>query len=192
MTKREQQQKTIEEEIKRRNAAFKNATNEERRVMVAKDVIKRIQSRQYRPKTKSFVRIDADNISSMQELILDGFKCEVCALGALACSAASFWNSASAYDVSRIGEQIKRRMRAAAKLNKIFSNEELRAIETAFERGKGYFYANAPSYEQQARVQSSPEAAWGKKIRGDSDRLLAMMRNIVKNKGKFIVPDSKK
>ena len=62
-------------------------------------------------------------------------------------------------------------------LSKIFPTGQLRLIELAFEEGSGAFYSDCDTDDAAVK--------FGRKFRSKKGRLLAIMENIVANKGTF-------
>lgn len=180
-------------EIAKREKKFKAASPAQKRVLVAKDVIKLIKLRKVQPSTGDFLSewspvgyedLARNHPRDLRELILEGKleTCTVCALGGLMVGCTLYNDKVKYHEwgFTKIGDWIADDKPMPNGLNEIFSREQLILIEQAFERGDGYFKADKENLEGTA-------AAVRFGIRhGDPDsRLLAIMRNIVKNKGEF-------
>lgn len=158
---------------------------------IAKDVIVRIKAKQYYPRTglfvafgdledKSISNIYGQSIKENFNLILENKACQTCALGACFMSYVKDHNKCNfgQEHIYNDGNAITYR------LLPIFG-EQLALIENAYERGSGFFrrFSDLEGTEQ---YQASKYAYFD--IEDDSARLLAIMRNIVRNNGEFIIP----
>ena len=174
----------------------KSATKKKLAVQIAKDVLANIKAKKIIGSTGSYIgeklvnaiNYAADNSTNLVELksvlnktMTKGAGCEVCALGSMFVSLIDKKNSckiSDAYDLARDSEIFDNRLLTA------FSNDELNIIETAFE-GSGFDQCcfDSQENEQIARIAGM----WGDEIENDTERLKAIMENIVKNKGEFIL-----
>jgi hypothetical protein len=173
----------------------KKLTKAEMRIAIAKDVIAQIKAKKYNPTNGVWVVSDCGQeyddwlltAASSCEVDVQVYtkninKCNVCALGSLFVSAVNKYNnvygtfdSVSTYEVfSSIGTEEKK-----SPLLRYFSSSQLQLIEFTFEGGMGafYFYDNSSTAERAyAFYEQYPD---------DKDRLIAIMKNIIKNKGIF-------
>ncbi len=198
----------VAKEIKERNRTFKAAGAAEKRVLIAKDALHLLRLGRLRVDTGGFVEVDVlDDMSPysayangggleipLQHALLSGdVRCKVCALGGLMTSCVAFQNKVVVNDTAEL------MLDASVKghdtgVHRYFSPTQLRLIEIAFEQGTGYYTdgrgtednTDTPftDYERQA-------AAWGRTIWEDNERFIAIMRNIVRNGGMFVVPKVK-
>jgi hypothetical protein len=179
--------KQIATQIKRNNAKFKKATDAQKRVLIAKDVLARVASRQYRVQAGQWIALGTwfdRRREPAQNLLLEGETCAGCALGGLMMSCTVFNNKMVTDNFQHydIGRKVKSKRPIPNGLNTFFSNEQLRLIETAFEKGLG-FDGWGRAFNNSAQAEAA--VAFGSRFRGERTRLLAIMRNIVKNKGTF-------
>lgn len=192
-------------EINRRNRLFKNATPAQKRVLIAKDVLKQIKQKKISPQNGIFMDISRDTLlnfnyeDSFQKALIEGSipPCECCAQGAMFISCTLFNNQTKIYDILKynngdyiFGGQIEDNEIISNKLNQIFSKNQLILIEIAFEKGEGYFTCNE-SYSNIPKSISKSKYLKAKNFFGDDDvdseeRMIAIMKNIIKNKGEFI------
>lgn len=186
----------VEKEIKRRNRLFEKADAVGKRVLIAKEVIKTIKDSRFSAQGGTFITVHdhrlgvGDRADSVQELFLRGEipDCAGCAQGALLL-ACTLWNNKDTYadtlndgpwsDAPVLGQMIRDRKQIKNGLNTFFSREQLILIEQAFEWGDGFFGKSYRSSNSNAAI------LFGKKIDDPEGRLLAIMRNIVRNKGTF-------
>jgi hypothetical protein len=105
--------------------------------------------------------------------------CQVCAMGAMLCAFVAKKNELKVGDIQSDQTIID-------KLSPYFSQAQLRLIETAFE---GYATSN-PGYDSYGTGTQHHQAAlqfWGE-YSDPTKRLIAIMKNIIENGGKFNPP----
>lgn len=189
--------------IAKRNKAFEKATTLQKRVLIAKDVLARISFNQYKPKTSIWLRINPAHISSSEEqdsvqkmIVKEGIECKVCAMGGLAASCIGFNNSVTIsedfntdnpHHYTTIDEELHlAELLHGAKEDKfqliaIFGKTEIEKIEMTFEMGRGYYRNNLSDDPLKQKC-----ILFGEKYKNDNrERMIAIMNNIVKNKGVF-------
>jgi hypothetical protein len=165
--------------IEESNKAFLEATPEQKRVMIAKDVLARMEADNLKASTGKVVAIK--NIGSsapLKEIVNSGIECEVCGKGALLCAIVGRVNEFSYGDI-RNEENIHRpTAKYHQKLSEFFPLEQIDLIETAFE-GTSYIQVlDNPELIEKAIV-------FGEKYDYAQGRLKAIMNNIIENKGTF-------
>ncbi len=173
------------------------AENKDLRIQIAKDVLRSLPVLNVR--TGTFVS-DKDSTTSKELQTIAEIKdskiqaqklkqhCEVCALGACLLSAVKFTNKFKfdikfdyfddMYELDLDPEPIMK------KLLPIFGKEQLALIEYAFEQGKGWIVGEWNVDRYQKKLDKAEE--FGNSFRKDSERLRAIMKNIIKNDGTFI------
>lgn len=150
------------------------------RVAIARDVIKRIRLEALRVRTGRYVH--ALNDAEFQPTLASIEQgCEVCALGACLLSFTRLYNQFPLKQVVRRlenDEQLERED-VDKRLMQVFGRMQMGLIESAFERmWDGWDPLTASDLIRQA-------VAFGDRHRNPSDRLLAIMQNIVDHKGEF-------
>lgn len=161
---------------------FNSLTASQKRVAIAKDVLKQIKLGVFRAKTQSYIDFNGynsmpDTSISLQKVIEDRkIECKVCAKGALFCSLVVFKNKIDirgAYWLTE-GDIVSR-------FKGIFSEHQLDMIENAFERKMINTHGNERKNEQLRKSVNFGNT------HGESDEetLIAIMKNIVKNSGEF-------
>ncbi len=174
-------------------------TKAEARVAIAKDVIKWVKTGRLYANKGSYVEYDDEEwlITDQQvkdsadlKTVLSDKKCSVCALGACFVATVDRFNKIGCDDlgihvhsenldygpsgVAGLGDSHLRKY-----LHKYFSESQLSLIECAFECSPSFSGASASN-----RLKASDYSESGNKY--DEDELLiAIMRNIIKNKGTF-------
>lgn len=183
------------------NLAFNRASAAQKRVMIAKDVIARTKSGQYFADTGVWAEIDKidDMImydetdetpgfrdKQVQEVIVkDEGQCSCCALGGLMLSCVVFKNNVKIKDYMKGALDFSEVDSISVPINKFFSKKQLCAIEIAYEQGNGYYGVRGEvTIISEKAVNRAND--FGLNCKSDYDRLLAIMNNIVKNKGTFI------
>lgn len=175
-------------------------TNSEKRVAVAKDVLKQLAARKIKASPGVYLHAElkkgapgresdgGDGYSELTGSLQDHLttkvkRCEVCALGAAFVSYVRLFNKVNIGDetdtyggaiegyYSDLGGEINA-YRPELQLKRIFSMDQLDLMEAAFEGERG----------PQAYSESF---AFYKKYRTPTKRLEGIMRNIIKNKGTF-------
>lgn len=156
--------KSLARRTKASNEKYKTASRAEKRVMIAKDVIRAIEAKQIIPTHGDYFSVDVDydkrprDEESLKELLPTLPACNVCAKGAiLLCSVArqnkvtfgeaDDWSLFSDHTLSRA-------------LGGVFTPKQLGLIEDAFE-----------GIDDQDQADKT---------------LTAVMKNVVKNKGTFV------
>ena len=176
------------------NQAFKKASKAQKRVMIAQDVIAQIKAKRYVPESGTFVianwseKIDykdhSDNIQeAFQKKQIE--TCQVCALGGLFMSCTNLNNNTNFEQLEQaedLGEMIDNEGRISNGMDKFFSVNQLKLIETYFENAQGYFR----DYEVSINIPESHRNAFHNQYLDDDERMIAIMENIVNNKGTFI------
>ena len=205
-------QKQLDEKIKKRNDVFKKATTSQKRVLIAKDVIDQILAKRFNPKRGFWVRFRNERKledvveSSLQEKFLDNTipSCDCCALGGLMMSCTLYNNNekvgdviASADDTAGIlpfdfksnqdfdiGFNLTDRRKGFDNgFGKIFSKNQLKLIEMSYEKGRGWFDSDRVYIDSELVAKA---IRFGRQHRSNNSRLIAIMKNIVKNNGEFI------
>ncbi len=203
--------KNIDRQIARNKARWQAATKVERRVMVARDVLKRIGSGQIKVKNRVWAVFPAKihnlGTNSLQECILHNVSCECCALGGLMVSQISFDNKKdiSAMRGGDFGERVSlfygdlnetyNGQNEGVRLDALWGKRNNQLMEIAFELGRGNTWLSDSvlyvdkSNEHNLKSGRKEELAayrFGKKYRTAKDRMIAIMKNVIKNKGVFI------
>ena len=155
----------------------------------------------------------SDDDRSIREILLStNATCDCCALGGMMLSCTLFNNKENVSDwtdhFENLGVSVEESdSRIKNGFKQIFSKSQLELIEIAFETGDGY---NCFDHEyvkkhtdgrlyldyyddgfNEDNVLSKPEikkyyaVQFGKKYESDDDRMIAIMKNIIKNKGEF-------
>ena len=151
------------------NAKFASATKAEKRVMIAKDVIKAIDVLQIKPTHGSYLATSpfyskalGSPEGSFQDLLPEIPACTVCAKGAIFVCTVARQNQVT--NDEAISHQFTDD-RLSEDLGGVFSASQLGKIESAFE------------------TWDCDRYVWGNTA---SERMRNIMKNIVKNKGTFI------
>lgn len=182
--------KQINAAIRKANAAYKKATPEQRRVMLARDARKEIEKGRYNVDQGTFVRLPFDfydDVSAqLQPLLHDPQQpaCTVCADGALFLSAIRFRNDCTVGHADSLDNRLPTEL-------KEFSAAQRRLIEIAFEEGCGFYGVErgqtGDGDEFIPTEADKQAAAWSGEhgLYDDTERLLAILTNIIRNKGTF-------
>ncbi len=173
----------IQEEIARRNDLFALTTRAEKAVLIAGDVIKMLRMKALDPTPGSYFYTNELSFEDFEQkygsiengareiifsLLENRENCGCCALGALMISCTLF-NNGDTY--KEFLSQVGGKACLKNKLDTIFSSQQLTLIEKAFEGWGHAFYVNG--------------------YPNPSDRLEAIMQNIIENEGMFVYPFSR-
>lgn len=169
--------KTIKQQIKRRNTAYTKATPAKRRVMIARDALAQLKNKTYRAKPGIWCEVyvdgmEADGYKPLQPLLLstdEEVSCQCCGVGSLFLSYVRLNNKAQYHHGWSFWDIAEKTGWPEANLN---------LIEIAFEVGRGRNQWLTGENEHEARY-------FGKKYTNPTERLEAILKNIVTNKGTF-------
>lgn len=183
-------------EIERRNLAFQNASPARQRILLAKDVIDQIKIGRFAAMTGNWATLDGGSFipseDSVQKALLDGTvsQCNVCALGGLMVSCVLFKNKVTGndYDYGALDFDTlhTRDNNYNAGIRRHFSASQLILIELAYEGHDGWFGSHMDSEGDVATPTQSKAMTWAEREPDDAKRLVAIMRNIVRNDGRFV------
>ena len=175
-------------QVDKNNKKFKKLTKTEKRIAIAKDVIAQIKSKRLLPqigngfllpRMTNFENSWADGYTNLQVgTILADRKCEVCALGAMFVSTIDMRDQATCNSLRVPRVDSIRRTQIHEYLDDIFSVSQLTIIERAFEVDK-------LDFDDESVAGALACEAFGLAIDDASDRLIAIMTNIIENKGQF-------
>lgn len=168
---------------------WKEMTAAERRVALAKDVIAQIEAKKFLAKSNIFVRITKElpSFSELREQ-LPKVKCQVCAKGALFLAHVKLFNKCKVGSSGRLHIQDSE---VKSRLGKIFSKLQMDMIEVAFEK-RGFSHTSESLIKERRYAQrplltekGTVCVEFGKKFRSVETRLVAIMENVIENKGIF-------
>ena len=203
----DQETRRLQKRIKERNRRFSKKSPDEKRVTIARDVLRQLGTK-IRPHFGVWARFIGDvpveeisdsvrniktELAEVEAFADDDTECRACALGSLFVCAVRQADGLKAADVEWIFEKIiddededDGRTSAGLGQNDIFGylerffeHNQLRLIELAFERGRGGISYDTEQEKRAARL-------WPEML-DPVDRMEAVMRNIVRNKGRFVV-----
>lgn len=157
----------------------KKLTKSEKRVLVAKDALKQIRAEKYMPTME--ILFDSPPLTSLdrrilisspesqlQPLLKDQPPCEVCARGALLLSTVRKFNDYTTHElVFHKDENIR----------DLFGSDRIDQIEAAFECWR--WTSGVP------HTNSAKACRFGEGYSDPTERLVAILKNIIKNNGKF-------
>lgn len=174
---------------------FEDISPAGKRVMIAKDVINKLKTKQFVAEAQTWLaQIDGSEFITNKDLkesrqlksIIgdltkpDDPSCQACALGGCFMAAVDLFNDIKANDVTDGAVDGLWIETMSGYLNKFFDNDQLRLIEMAFEFGKGGF---APNNDEE---QCASSMYWNAK--DPETRMIGIMGNIIENNGQFVVP----
>lgn len=169
----------INELIAENNRIWRQASDKEKRILLAKDCLRQIKTGKYIPKSGRWVgegtvlRIanSCNPGASIQPVLLDpNMTCECCALGALVLSQVRYSNNVCN---KSLGLSLH-----PSSLEIYGDNAEM--IEYCFEKGRGLYTQFCFGREDLKRC-----LAFIKKYPNKNKRIVAIFENIIKNDGEF-------
>lgn len=185
-------------EIENRNRVFAAATPEQKRMLIAKDVIAQIKAKRFKPTSGTWVRPKMKNGAYLEiEEKFDGDEsirelfigkripaCDCCALGAMFMSCTTYNEGTTVDHFEReidwdFEERVLNKTLSNG-LTNFFSVEQLQLIETAFEGGDGAFMV------EKGDLEAQKAASWYEDLSRDDKRMIAIMENIIANNGTFV------
>ncbi len=159
---------------KQRNTRFAKMTKAQKRVAIAKDVIKQIAARSIKPRFQIYLESPNQIAKKMDigkqlcDVLPNRPACKVCAIGGMFVAAVGLFN-----DLPVDETFVNRFVDAGPLKNRLlnfFGREQLREIEWCFEDNETWITnVNAPKHRRDA-----------------AKRMAAIMQNIIENKGTFV------
>lgn len=176
--------------------AFSRLKAAERRIAIAKDILKQIKAQNYNIRQGMWLEIDPtqspgveENSNILQAALLGGKKtivttarpanCTCCAVGAACASAIRLFNRDSLEGNVSDGFEMKDYQQGMSILSKYFTESQVDLLEAAFEQRTDSHHQTADGYS----LAKASEFGW--EIDDDTERLVAICKNIIKNKGTF-------
>lgn len=169
---------------------FLKLTKAEQRVEVAKDVLKQIKAKRYVGNTGSYIRgVVVDNVD-MNDSVRENFdkieECDVCAMGACLLSITKYKNMLTFAELPFCTSQMGSKV---VDLLSIFTPKQLLLIESAFEgydHGADRVAEDVFGYRDGLSLQEIEKVDnFYAKYSEDTNRLKAIMENIISHKGTF-------
>lgn len=173
--------------LSEKNKKFWAMTKPQQRVAVAKDVIKQLNNGfldaregvYFRPEFNEIIEIPQLD-KAITQIKKQGGHCTVCGIGGCFVSLVRLGDKVETEEIFGVfieprdsGDDYKMKQL----LRKVFTPDQLSMIECAFERYTGH--GDAP---YQDRIKA---AQFGRQYSDSKNRLIAIMKNIIKNKGEF-------
>lgn len=175
-------------------AAFKKAKPAEKRVMIARDVLAQLRAKKLIARSGIYVSPSPVNSFGECEPLADGVpqdfrefmvapvspgaQCTACALGGIFACAVKFKNDVRTREAAEVYSddvEIKRY------LDQVFSEAQLELIECAFERSNSHAERQYDPDDEEIVTA----VRFGKCFSTDEQRMTAIMKNIIANKGTF-------
>ena len=190
---------------------FNALPNNEKAVLVAKDVLEQVKAEKYIPNTGTYIHVFGDGFN-FEGSIKDNFdqiqQCKVCALGSMLMSSTHLGNTLTTSDIDNYPEadDLRDSEKITELFSSIFTNKQLLLIETAFEGYSDFwgetkrqlekrheetpfqYYESSDRYSVETLTFEETLACemFNRKYPDDDKRLIAICRNIIRNKGVFM------
>lgn len=147
---------------------FRKLTAAQKRVAIAKDVLKQISARRIKIQRGVFVlsRLDNETAVYNQASVRKLKSCTACAVGAAIVCGMRLFNKVERSLIDRPNA-----------LEEWFTPSQIQEIEWAFECGNGYF---------SQRDRSHPAVLFGERYSGPTERARAIFKNITTHNGEFV------
>lgn len=170
--------------IKKKNELFKKLTPAQRRVEVAKDALKQVQSGIWKAQRMSYVVFDTDQ-NLTQTCSFENTECQVCARGALFLGAVNKFNNYDPEQEINYPDEVQEmnNHHFGDVEDRLWSKSQIQMIECVFESGD---VGTCPKISDYKCVD-----IWSEKYPNLQDRLVAILKNIIRNKGTFKINDPK-
>jgi len=180
-----------ENKIKKLNDKFKSLSKTEKRVLIARDVIAQVKAEKYFPRRGSYIKyltlggdeydVTTNSMASLQKHF-DEITCNCCALGACLLSATKYKNRLEFQDVYNLASS----QSPWDLLKGIFSSKQLNMIEYAFEAERSGTRVGENRFKNYLEEEIQVACIdFGRSYDDPEDRMIAIMKNIIKNKGEF-------
>jgi len=169
---------------------FSKLTDAEKRVTIAKDVLKQLRAKRLiathmvyfnSEKVEEFYSqtiFNRDTELELSEVIKDE-KCNVCALGSLFVCAVDRLDKLKLINFGRCQMQ---------DYLMFFSKKQLDLIECVFEKDMGFMSEYMSKYKSKYKLDLKIAINYTKGIRSPAKQMEKIMKNIIRNKGTFILP----
>ena len=171
----------LNKRIESTNSEYKKATKAQKRVMIAQDILDRMDLAQLRADEGTFVNIKGtmeDDCSIKQELEKGNIKeCKVCAKGAILMGIIGRENKVSYGFLLEIDVENK------TDVEKVFSKRQLDIMEAAFE-GDDVCTMQWNELDEESPTYDKAMSFY-EKNHNSEDRLRGIATNIIENKGTF-------
>lgn len=183
--------------MKAKKQAFSRLTAAQKRVAIAKDILKQIAADLYYIEQGTWLNIDGvdtpEDTSTQSQIVqaalLGGKRtvvieskpasCTCCAVGAACASAIRLFNQDSLSGNLEDGFELPGYDEGSAILSKYFPLAQVDLMEAAFEQRTDSHHADASDAALQRAVE------FGDEYDNDTERLKAICKNIIKNQGDF-------
>lgn len=179
--------------LKESEAAFKRAPAAKKRVMIAKDVLLQLKLKKLIARSGVYVapgglndwgeRLNVEGAPTdfrefMVAPVTPAAQCTACALGSVFACAVKFKNEVTTLEAAEVYSDD---LAIKGYLDRIFCKEQLELVECAFERSDAC--ADGGRHASDAAQNA---VAFGRKHGSDEKRMIAIMKNIIKNEGEFV------
>lgn len=177
--------------IKDRNRRFSKLNLVGQRIAIAKDVIAQLIVKKFRATPGTYVRFKLPSVSNLEQQFNETMeavpKCEVCGVGGMFISAVRCYNDITVKEA--LGSSIYSPLISLNSpvmrdyLARWFSNKQVGLVESAFEQQARFAVETGSSHNE-----AMDAAYFGTRFIKANDRLIAICKNIISHKGKFVPP----
>ena len=171
-------------------------TKMEKRVAVARDVLASIKLKKYNTQARTYltmskIDVEEDCRVSIANLEKKNVVCNVCAIGSMFVSNIKKVNEIATY-ITKSGIQVTKTKGLSQdddvmikSLSELYSEQELRFLEFAFEGSD-----ISDEFHDDFTLRNDAKSFY-RQYSDDEERLVAIMKNIVQHKGKFVYGSTK-
>lgn len=179
-----------------RTEVFNALPRKEKKILVAKDVIKSIKKGLYKAERGLYcdIIVDVSGEDDVKKNIKEIEKCTVCAIGSAVISITKFANQLTFNDL----DHFEKGGKIGKLLTSVFTPKEIALIEACFETGNNVYARNA--YEQDMLDEEIEECRRFSEYyapretfhnASEEENLLLVIMNIIAKKGRFTIADVK-
>lgn len=175
--------KKIAEEIRKTNEEFHLAPRKEKRMMIAKDVIKAITSNVIIPQAGQYSEVSGygDKNNALDAILTPSAECRVCAIGSMFTTLLFRDSLMNTRIRPNIITSIESGISMKFQLLAYFDSYQAAMIECAFER-----LDSRRELFNCTDTQMQDSIYFGNEYIDSEERLIAIMQNIIDNNGDFI------
>jgi len=187
----------MKQKLSAKNKAFWRLSKSEKRVAIAKDIIKQISKGKIKPKEGLYIHIKNKKKINNEDIPLDSVfsnnTCQACALGSCFISLVNLGDNLRLSDIEGSESAFYRSWSIEALqddynwrkyLRRAFTPRQLSLIESAFEK-RGITDEKDTLTFWNVNDVTSKAKEFGRTYKKDNERLIGICKNIIANKGTF-------
>ncbi len=169
--------------IKRQNNKFNKSGKPGKRIIIAKDIIKLLESKVISAKKRVYIKsayLTEHRYDNMRDILPNAPTCQVCAIGAIFYAKVAITNNHSLSEIDGYDS----RAALSRVLLDVFTERQMTIIEAAFE-SRDYGSRMEMNDVSHGVINKALEFRKENKLGSQHKTLIAIMKNIIKNNGTF-------